>query len=160
MKSSIKKKNNFFKKFKKILKKLLKIIVVSIKSLWESFMGLSLTVRYVIGIWAIVLFLIVGFVFLSSYNTKMMAEYSAIEKSLDVAALDYVKTNNVYPVKSNPLKLSSDAMINLGYLYESDITDKTCYGYSLIYFDDKDNDYHIESYLNCKKYITEGYSKN
>ena len=159
MKSS-KKKVDLFKKIKRFFRKLIKIVGVSLKSLCDSFMSLSLTVRSIICIWVVVVLLIVGFVFLSSQNNKMMSEYAAIENAFNVSALDYVKTNGIYPVKTNPLKLSSDAMINLGYLYESDITDKTCYGYSLIYFDDKDNDYHIKSYLNCKKYITEGYSKN
>lgn len=159
MKSS-KKKVNLLTKIKRFFKKIVKIIGVSLVSLWESFMALSATVRYIVCIWVAVVLLIVGFVFLTSQNNKMMSEYAAIENAFNVSALDYVKTNGIYPVKTNPLKLSSDAMINLGYLYESDITDNTCYGYSLIYFDDKDNDYHIESYLNCKKYVTEGYSKN
>ena len=74
--------------------------------------------------------------------------------------IDYVKTNNIYPIKANPLKLSSEAMINLGYLYDSSITDKSCYGYSMVYFDDSTNDYVVKSYLNCNKYTTKGYDEN
>ena len=64
MKSS-KKKVNLLTKIKRFFKKIVKIIGVSLVSLWESFMALSATVRYIVCIWVAVVLLIVGFVFLT-----------------------------------------------------------------------------------------------
>ena len=43
-------------------------------------------------------------------------------------------------------------------MYDDDIKENKCEGFSVSYYDDKKEDYVINSYINCKKYTTRGYS--
>ena len=42
-------------------------------------------------------------------------------------------------------------------LTEEDIAHKSCDGFSIVYYDDEQDEYVIDSYLNCKKYTSKNY---
>ena len=44
------------------------------------------------------------------------------------------------------------------YLNSDYVTDKTCRGYGLVYYDEEDSDYVVNSYINCKHYTTKNFA--
>ena len=158
-------KNN--NKFKIVLRKILRFfirlwkkIVLFFKKSYNSFMKLKPYVRYIIYVWTVILLVIVLFIVVSSSNNKFLKKYKDYENSFDQAALTYVKENNIFPTKEKPIKISLDMLKSYDYLSSDDIDDKSCIGYSKVYYDDDHSDYKIKSYINCDKYTSEGYKND
>lgn len=147
------------KRKKKInIKIIFKCIEEKIKFTYDCFMQLPKYVRSIIYVWMLVIFVIIGLVIVSSRNTNFLSDYKDFEKIMSDSALDYVKTNEFYPTEDSKLKVDMHVLIDYGHMYEEDIVDKSCSGFSIVYYDDKEEDYRVESYLNCKKYTTDGYN--
>ena len=47
---------------------------------------------------------------------------------------------------------------NINTATAKELTDKSCSGFSLVYYDDVSEKYVTNSYINCSKYTTDGYS--
>ena len=77
---------------------------------------------------------------------------------MNAGAIDYVTTYSLYPTKDSKLKLDLEILKEDNHIYPEDIKDKSCVGFSLIYYDDKDEKYVADSYINCEKYTTKGFS--
>ena len=156
-------KNN---KFKIVLRKILRFFIRLFKKIGlffkkshSSFMKLKPYIRYIIYVWSLILLLFLIFIIVSSSNNKFLKKYQDYEKSFETASLNYVKENNRYPTKEKPIKISMDMLKSYGYLESNAIKDKSCVGYSSIYYDDEHADYKVRPYINCDKYTTEGYIK-
>lgn len=152
-----KKKKINFKKIKKVFKKLIKAIIDEVKEFWNKFIDLPKKVRLIIYIWLGVVVVIFALILASHNNTNFLSNYYKIEGAMDVAALDYVESNNLYPTKDSKLKLDLNVLRDYNYIYDDEITDNTCKGFSMIYYDDIDEKYVVDSYVNCDKYTTKGY---
>ena len=147
----------FLRKVLRVLYKVWKKICTVFKNLWASFMSLKSYVRAIVYVWVAIAVVLVAFILLSNSNNKFVKAHEDIELAIKNATLDYVKSNNVYPTEAKPVKLSLDMLKLDNYIYESDITDKSCKGYSTVYYDDEHYDYKVKSYINCDKYTTDGY---
>ena len=57
-----------------------------------------------------------------SYNNGVFLDkYYAMEKSMNASALDYVESNELYPVSGSKLKLDLEVMKEYNYIYRHDI---------------------------------------
>ncbi len=157
-KTGNKKKKFTLKKVKKIIINFFKNLGLKIKELFKKFMGLPKHIRLITYIWIVVIILLVLFAILSNANNKLLEKYSYYETEMNNAAIDYVKTNNLIPGEGNKLKLDLNFLMDYDFLYKDTITDSTCRGFSIVYYDENNEDYVAKSYLNCKKYTTKGYS--
>lgn len=161
MESKKKTKKKFtLKKVKRIFINLLREIGNLFKGLFKKFMKLSKTTRAITCVWAVIVVLLIVLVFASSSNSKFLGSYSELENKMNEAAINYLKEYKIYPLSTNKEKIDMQLLLDFSTLYESDIFDKTCVGYSIGYYDEDSEDYVVNSYLNCKKYTTDGYSKN
>lgn len=154
------KKKFTLKKIKRIFINLLREIGNLFKELFNKFMKLSAPVRAITCVWAVIAVLLILLVFAGSSNSKFLGSYSELENKMNEAAINYLKEYNLYPLSTNKEKIDIQLLLEFSTLYESDIFDDTCVGYSAGYYDEDSDDYVVKSYLNCKKYTTEGYSKN
>ncbi len=162
-----KKKMSFGKKIKRVIKKTILNIMEFFEGLYKKFMSLKDYVRYIIYVWTVIFVLLIILIAISASNSKYRSEYAKIEESVTNAALTYVVKNELYPLKTNKLKLSVDMLKDYGYLKDDDISDKTCVGYAKVYYDgDMESTeyeaerYNAKAYINCKKYTTDGYKDN
>lgn len=145
-------------KLKKVVNKICDKIVRLIKKMYDNFMTIPLNIRKVIYIWCAVVLVIILLVGFSSANTSFLNKYKDMENVMNVSALDYVESNKLYPVKDNKLKIDLNLLKDYNYIYSSDITDKSCEGFSVVYYNDIKKEYVINSYINCDNYTTKGYS--
>ena len=143
-----KRKNNIFKKILNGIKNFF-------LNIYNNFMKLKLVWRRVIILWLIILLIIILLIIFSAVNKKNNDKHKEIENALNVAVVDYVTDKGLYGTKDQKLRISIDELIDEEYFSADDLKDKTCTGYSLIYYE---NDaHHADSYLLCKNYTTDGY---
>ena len=159
-KKVVKKKKPFLKKVKIVFKKILFAILDFFENIYRKFMSLKDYVRYIIYVWVVVFVLIVILIVASASNTKFKEDYVAIENTLNEAALYYTEKNEFYPPRANKLMLQLDMLEDLGYIKKEDISDSSCVGYARVYYDNEKDSYSSQSYINCKKYTSEGYFDN
>lgn len=161
MESKKKTKKKFtLKKVKKIFVNLIREIGNLFKGLYAKFMKLSAATRTITCVWLVIAVLLIGLVFAGSSNSKFLGTYSELENKMNDAAVNYLREYKLYPLSTNKEKIDLQLLLNFSTLSEADIFDDTCVGYSIGYYDEDSEDYVAKSYLNCKKYTTEGYSKN
>lgn len=153
-----KKKKISFKKIKKAFIKLLNKLVDSFKKLWKKFIDLPKYVKYIIYVWAVIFVVVVTLILVSRNNNEFLKDYHNLEIAMSAGALDYVKTYRLYPVKENKLKLDLEFLREDNYVYSKDIKDKSCRGFAMVYYNDNDEQYVVDSYIDCNKYTTKGYN--
>jgi len=151
------KKKNILENIKNFFKKLWQIISNFFKKLWKKFMKLPKYIRLIVYVWLIVLLIILILIYSSHKNSLYNNKYEQFENEITEATKSYLEDNNIYPSIDKKLKLDINFLIDDGELYEDTITDKTCLGFSISYYNDQTEDYVIDSYLNCKHYTTNGY---
>lgn len=149
-----KKKNNFKKSMKKIGKKNKSFFTNIIDKIKKT----NRTVKIIVLVWVLVVLLIVGLILLCAFSNSSREKYYEMEKAMDAATLDYVETTSLYPTKDSKAKIPMESLVLDNYLYESDIADKSCTGYSIVFYNGDDKVYSIESYINCDKYTSKGYN--
>ncbi len=145
-----KKKNNGFKNF-------FKKIGAFFVRLKNNFFRLKKNVRYIIYVWVIVVVVLLALIGCSNRNAKKVEAHQKIEAELRNATLTYVTRNEIYPNVANKWKISMDQLKELKYITDKEITDETCNGYSIVYYNENKNDYVVDSYINCKHYTTKNY---
>ena len=158
------KKEDIKKKIVKALRKIKKIFIKlgnAIKNLvlniWKKFLDLPKKVRYVLIVWAGVLVVLLLFIAIANSSNKFFDKYKELEQEVNDAALKYVNKNEIYVSKENKLILDIEILQKEKYITNNDFKDKSCEGFSVIYYDDLQEEYKIDSYLNCKEYTTENY---
>lgn len=106
------------------------------------------------GMFLVTLFIIVTiFAFKFKSNSK---KYLGLGEEFSSKAKEYVEDNNLYPEKSDNLKITKSDLIENGYLEELEINDDVCDGFVIVSY--KDN-YEYKAYLKCNKYISAKYEK-
>lgn len=153
-------KNNikFMAKIKKCFKKIGKKLCLIWKAIVESYNNLAPKAKKIVTLWGIILLVIILFVVFSAINGSRIRKYKAIEKNVDAAMLDYVKTNDLHGSKEDRIKIDINVLLDESYLYDEGITDNKCEGYSTSYYDNEEKEFVTESYINCKNYITIGFN--
>lgn len=155
----VKKKKKFtLKKVKKAVQSLWKRVANAIKSVYKQFMSLPSHIRKIIYVWTIIIIVILLLALLSTNNTEHLNKYANIEMEMNKSAIDYVETNDIIPNEENKLKLDLNVLKDFNYIYDDVITDPTCEGFSVVYYNETEEAYIAKSYINCKKYTTKGYS--
>lgn len=124
-------------------------------NIYDNFMKLKPVWRKVVILWIVVLLVIILLIAICGGNKITNNNHSKMEKTLVNSAIDYAKTNGLYGSVDQKLKVSLEELVDQGFMYKEDITDSSCTGYALLYYDE---DYHGDAYLLCKRYTTEGYS--
>ena len=97
------------------------------------------------------------FIAIAISSNKFFDKYKELEQEVNDAALKYVNKNEIYVSKENKLILDIEILQKEKYITNNDFKDKSCEGFSVIYYDDLQEEYKIDSYLNCKDYTTENY---
>ena len=149
-----KKKNSF----KRVLKRTLRKTVEFFVNLKNKFMSLPKKARYIIYVWVAVLVVILVLIIGSNASSKKLDEYHAIEQTLTEASKSYVTKNGITPNVGKKLRVDLDMLKDSKYIKDEDITDKTCIGYSVVYYNEETSEYVINSYINCKHYTTKNYA--
>lgn len=147
------------KKIVKFFKKVWKLIKYLVSSLYKKFMTLPRKVRYVLGVWVIVVILLVSFISCANGSKKFYAKYTKFESDISVRAIEYVDANGFYATKDNELFLDLEVLKEGNYIGGSELVDDTCEGYSVVYYDDQKDEFKAKSYVNCKKYTSKDYWK-
>lgn len=142
----------------KRFKKLGKLFVEEVKNLWNKFMSLSKTVRSIVYIWCGVVLVVLVIIVAGHSNNEFLSDYKSLEEKMNDATIDYVQGYRVYRGYDNKLKLDLEVLKEEKLITDDDIADKSCEGFSIVYYDDIDAEYHVDSYINCSKYTTEGYN--
>lgn len=158
MKNEVGKRKKRRKKF--TLKKIKRIVRESLKGLKGYVHKIPSKVRIVIIIWVVILLLIVAMVLAGNANKKFLDGYADIESKMNEATLQYVSEKEIYPTNYKPLNISLDTLVDFKYFDEKILDDKICKGYSSIYYDDMDEEYVVNSYLNCSNYTSKGYEES
>lgn len=158
MKKKKGKKKFTLKRLKKILMMVRKNIVEYFKKLYENFMNLPKKIRLVTYVWASVLLIVIFIIVFATSNNKYLEKYVAIENDMNNATLNFVKDYELYPSTENKLKLDLNVLIDYNYISDIDVNDNKCEGFTVVSYDDLEDDYKIDSFINCKKYTTKYYS--
>lgn len=140
--------------FKPALRRFKKAISNCIKNLKK----MDRTSKRLLYLWGIIIFFVIVILIFGGAKSKNLKEYRQFEDKINEVALKYVSDKEIFPGSSDPLEIQIDALVSMGYLKDEDIFDKDCRGYAKIYYVESNEDYKVTSYLNCKKYVTEGYS--
>ena len=144
-------------KFVRILQEIGKSIAESFKNLVKKYKESSKEFKIILGIWIIVIVIVLIVLFSVKFNKSNKVKHEKIENEIKVAALNYVKDKKLDATSNQKLRLNMEIFIDDGYLYKESITDNTCSGYVLVYYDEYKDDYEIEPYISCKNYVTDGY---
>ena len=155
------------KKKRKSLKKIIKTILTNIKNffvnIYIKFKKLPKKLQKLIILWLAIFIIIVVLIFFCGTNKKIVVNQTPYTNTYQKptvvvsAALDYVKTRELYPTKDQKMRLNINTLIENGDLYD-DAVDKSCIGYALIFYDEDKSDYNVKAYLSCKNYETDGYT--
>ena len=144
---SRKKRSNFIKKIKKIFSK----VVNKIKNMDSK-------TKSIIVVWTIIIIVIALMGLLVSSSNQNRAKYYKMEKAMTDAVLDYVETEEIYPVKDSKANIPLESLLLGNYLYKSDVADDSCKGYSIVYYNGDEEQYVVESYISCDEYTSKYYS--
>lgn len=153
-KNTVKKKSS---KFVRILKEIGKSFVESMRNLGKKFKNSSKEFKIILGIWILVLVIVLIVVLSVKFNKANKLKHEKIENEIKIAAYDYVKEKKLDATSNQKLRLNMEIFIDNGNLSSKAITDNTCTGYALVYYDENKNNYEIEPYISCKNYVTDGY---
>lgn len=106
-------------------------------------------------IWGVIVVIILALLtYLGLKLTEIDNNYGEIEKKLVDSAEKYVDAKFLYPLGDNVTKVTSDELIENGYLDNLQYEDDVCTGYVLITLDGA---YKYDAYIKCKNYTTKGY---
>lgn len=151
--------HNFFKKIKNFLLNLFRIIKRLINKAWKSFAKLPTITKKIIYLWGSIILIFIVFIAIASINNNYLGKYETIEKKMSEGTLLYLKDKDIYATSTKPLKIDLNILLVEGFMYEDELVDKSCVGYSEAYYDGDKDDYVINSFINCKHYTTENYKK-
>ena len=159
MKKVKEKKNikDFCSLLKKYFLKFVKFIKNFVVDLYKKFMELPKKVRYIIGVWVVVVILLVSFIACSNSSKKFYEKYTLFEQNISARALEYVKDRGIYATQDHKLVLDLEILKEENYIGGSELIDNTCEGISVIYYNDEKDEYVIDSYVNCDDYTSKNY---
>lgn len=135
-------------------------IKVFFKKMKDSIAKIPKKAKIIICVWVVLLIVLLVIVAASNSNKKRLEDYKKMEQNLTNATLTYMNSKELYPTPSKKLIVDLTMLKELGYASEDAVSDKTCKGYSLVYYIEDKEEYSIESFLNCKGYTTKDYSVN
>lgn len=144
-------------KFARIMNEIGNSFKETTEVLVKKFQKTSKEFKVILGVWVAVILIILIVIGMVNSNKKTVAKHEKIQNEVKAAALSYVKEKKLYPTSNQKLRLNMEVLLENGNLYKDAITDKTCVGYALVYFDEAKENYVIEPYISCKSYVTEGY---
>lgn len=159
-KKVVKKKSTFWKRLKRNFKKIIRNIVKFFIMIKDKFMSLPQKLRYIIYVWVIVLIVIVIMIVGSKKTANNLSSYYEMENMINEATLSYVTKKELYPNVGKKLRVDMNLLIDENYLSETYITDKSCIGYSVVYYNEEESEYKIDSYINCKHYTTKNFAED
>lgn len=155
-----KRKKFSWKRFKRIMKNLGKVFKEEILNFLNKIKNLSTPLKNILKIWILIFIIILVMLIVCNSNNKMIAKHQKIENAVKIAAQEFVKKEELYSSANQRLNVDMNVLLDNGFLDSSKVTDKTCNGYASIYWNEKKEEYVIESYINCKRYTTDGYKEN
>lgn len=142
---------------KKYLLKFIGVVTSFFVNLYKKYMELPRKGRYIIGVWAVVVVLLVLFISCSNSSKRFYERYTLFEQNISARALEYVKDRGIYATQDHKLVLDLEILKEENYIGGSELIDNTCEGISVIYYNDERDEYVIDSYVNCDKYTSKNY---
>ena len=152
-KNMISQLNKLKKSFKKIFNNFKKFCI----KLWNMFLELPKKSRIIILVWIAILAIILLIICFSNNTNKFYDKYATFENNISTKALRYVEENDIFTTKDNKLVINLEILQQENYVTTDDISDKTCEGISVVYYDDAKDEYVVDTYLNCEKYTSKNY---
>lgn len=146
---SRKKRSNFIKKVKRPFVKLIKYIK-----------SINRTTKLIVGVWTLVLLIILVISLFVSGSNSSRQKYYDMEKAMDTGTLAYVEEMGIYPTREGKEIIPLEALLLSRDVYDTDVADPSCTGFSIVYYDDENSKYVVESYISCDKYTTKDYTEN
>lgn len=152
--------------FKTVLRNIKKLIIKLFKKIINKYNSLDSFYKKIVNIWAIGLVILIIFLSFVGVSTKDVNNYIDWENKIKDAGLEYAKDNEIYTNASKPLIVSYEVLVENGYLNKAEIPNKSCTGYARVIYsldeesENGEGEFKVSSYINCKKYTTEGYSEN
>lgn len=144
-----KKKSNFLKKVRRPFVKLINYVK-----------GINKDTKLIVGVWVLVLLIILVIALFVSGSNNSRQKYYDMEKAIEVGTLAYVEEKGIYPTKEGKEMIPLESLLLSGDVYDTDVADSSCTGFSIVYYDDENSKYIIESYISCDKYTTKDYTDN
>ena len=106
-------------------------------------------------VWGVLVVLIVdGLTVLGLMMKSKFNEYDVIEKKLLDSGIKYIDIKFLYPEGNDVVKVTSDELIQNGYLDELKYNDNICTGYVTVRLEKV---YQYKAYIKCGNYTTKGY---
>ena len=158
------------KKFSiKGFKKLLRVLSAKLNKLFSDALSyIKNAPRYVLiiaAVWFIILLCLLLLIFFCNSNNKKLAMYDAVVNEMNVAALDYVISEEIYPASNRPIKVTLEELVTRSYYNDSKVSiPETCSGYSVVFYNEakevenQSDKYFVESYINCKDFTSDDYN--
>lgn len=112
--------------------------------------------KILFAIWAIIVLIIIGLLTTLGFILKDISDdYQVLETELEKAAKEYAYKFALLS-ESDTIIVTSEELIELGYLEPLKRDDDVCSGYAIIHVDDN---YQYDVYITCDKYTTRGYQE-
>lgn len=139
---------------------LLKVIKRPFVKLYKEIGKINKDTKMIVGVWFLVLIIISMIALFVSSSNASRQKYYDMEKAMDAGTLSYVENAGIFPTVDGKERIPLEALLLSGDVYESDVADSSCTGFSMVYYDDENSKYIIESYISCDKYTTRDYTDN
>ena len=149
----VKKKNDF----KTVVKRIWRKFLIFVKKQYRKFMSLPKHIRIISYIWVVVLILLVIVLCGSVKNKNFQDAHKEIEDRISRVAKRYAEDKGIYGSIENNEKIELDVLIDNSYMSRSEISDKTCEGFAVVFYNEDEEHVDTKAYINCKKYTTKGY---
>lgn len=152
-----KKKGLTLNKIKRCFIEVFKEIGNLFKSLFNKFMTIPNNIKIIGGVWIVIFIIILVLIIGTSNNNKLISKYQGFEEIINTKALEYAERNELYATRDSKLPIDLEQLKESGYITTEDVDDNSCRAYSLVYYDDANEEYKSETYINCLKYKSKDY---
>ena len=108
--------------------------------------------KILFAIWAIIVVIIIalltalGFILDNRYE-----KYRTLEEKLETSAREYAMDNVLLNEEDGEYIVTSEELIEAGYLDNLEVDDNVCTGYVVVY--------QYEAYITCRQYTTKNYDE-
>ena len=112
--------------------------------------------KVLFAVWAVIVLVIVALLTTLGFMLKNIQEdYRVLEEKMLEGASEYAHKYALLS-ESDEMVVTSDELIELGYLDSLELEDDVCVGYVVIHINDT---YQYDVYITCNEYTTRGYQE-
>ena len=113
--------------------------------------------KILFAIWGVVVVIVIGLLTTLGFILKNRTEtYRVLEEKIIDSAKDYAYYHVFFDPEDSEVTVTSEELIELGFLDNLEVNDDVCTGYVVI---KNENVKEYEGYITCGKYTTKGYQE-